>query len=117
MFCQQIAALLGVECPQLSSIEKQLRAFCPNLPKMTESLSDGGSLVSSFAPKKAQVWVGGYNPADQDHNDADLHATVSVSFRNPKMFAAFEASILDTKKQLGATWHFDSDTDVATLKY
>jgi hypothetical protein len=37
MFCVYFAALLGVECPQLSSIEKRLWAFAHILPTIDKT--------------------------------------------------------------------------------
>lgn len=63
--------------------------FDSNLPKMKVSLSVGDSQLGSFAPRRAQDWVGIYDPSVRDTNLNDIHATVTVAFPNAAMYAAF----------------------------
>jgi len=61
----------------------------PNLPKMTESLSVNGLDVASFAPSKAQSWVGSWRPGLNDMNMEDLKVTDTVTFTSAAMYGAF----------------------------
>ncbi|MFC5502599.1 RHS repeat-associated core domain-containing protein [Lysinimonas soli] len=84
----------------------------PNLPRMTESLSDNGSEVASFAPAKPQAWVASFHPGVMDMNGDNLHVTATVTFRNAGMYDAFMKS-----RDVAGVWTPNPTTDTATLKY
>ena len=85
----------------------------PNLPKLTETLSDKSSPIASFAPDRAQVWTGSWNENKFDPV-SDLKVRATAAFGNAEMFKAFKKTEEDV---VGNPWHFNSDTKTATINY
>jgi hypothetical protein len=56
---------------------------------MKVSLNVAGSQLESFAPRRAQDWVGIYDPSGKDTNLVDIHATVTVAFPTAAIYTAF----------------------------
>lgn len=89
----------------------------PDLPKMSVSLSEGGSTVASFAPEKPQVWVGSWNPRKLDRDTGAMNVTDTVTFQNSGMYTAFRKSRSVLQGQDGADISWDADTNTAKISW